>query len=827
MSKFQGLGAYRVLDLTDEKGYLCGKILGDLGAEVLKIEPPGGERGRWLPPFYHNKPNPEKSLQWWAFNTSKKSLTLDIAVDGDKKIFLELVKKSDIVIESFKPGYLKTLGLDYESLHRINQQIIMVDISGFGQEGPYSGYNSPDIVIQAMSGYMNLIGNMDRPPLRISVPQAYLHACNDAATGVLMALFYRERTGKGQRVDVVAQECIVWETFSNHSWYEFRKIIPNRLEAGNGSLNPGSTALPAIFECKDGFVVFTPESGQQGPLTINFLKWMEEQGVRDEVLSAYDWTLKAQPRELTNEEREKIRAESMELRLRFVKMLLNKTKRELFNGAIERGFMLAPVNSIHDILNEKHFAERGFWQAVKYKGIGRQLLHPGAPFRIGDNGYKIRNRAPLIGEDNKEILGNRLKSLRKSLRDYEKEDISEIYQGIHVLDMTWVTVGPRAVRYLADHGATVVKIEAPGRPDIGRLVPPYRDDIPHPDRSVWFANYNLNRYGTSIDISKPEGKEIALKLIQWADVIIESYRPGVMKKLGLDYESVKNLNPGLIYASTSQMGQFGSAYRFGGYGHHAAGMTGFSEITGWPDRPPKGVFWAYTDHIAPQFLITAITTALLERRRTGKGQYIDQSQNESGIQFLAVPLLDYQANGRVNTRVGNRDPYAAPHGAFRCKGADRWCVIGIFTEEEWRVFCRVTDKPELIRNQRFATLFTRKENEDELERIVETWTVNLTPYEVMDRLQSVGIAAGVVKNAEDIDIDPQLALRQHYITVNHSVMGKHLADTLPPKFSASPAQLHLPSPCIGEHNAQVCSEMLGMTDEEFVNAIVAGAFGTQ
>jgi len=827
MADFQGLRAYRVLDLTNEKGYLCGKILGDLGAEVLKIEPPGGDIGRRLPPFYHDKPDPEKSLQWWAFNTSKKSLTLDISSGGDREKFLELVKKSDIIIESFKPGYLRTLELDYDNLHRINQQIIMVNISGFGQDGPYAGFNAPDIVIQAMAGYMNLIGNMDRPPLRISVPQAYLHACNDAATGVLMALFYRERTGKGQRVDVSAQECIVWETFSNHSWYEFRKVIPNRLEAGNGSLNPGSAALPAIFECKDGFVVFTPESGQQGPLTINFLKWMEEQGVQDEILSAYDWTLKAQPRELTNEEREKIRTESMEMRLRFVKMLLNKTKRELFNGAIERGFMLAPVNSIPEILSEKHFTERGFWQAVKYPGIAKKILHPGAPFRIGGNGYKIRSRSPLIGEHNRELLAKGLKSWHSPRSKNEKEDVNEIFQGIKVLDLTWVTVGPRAVRYLADHGATVVKIEAPGRPDIGRLVPPYREDIPHPDRSAWFANYNLNRYGTSIDISKPEGKAIALKLMQWADVIIESYRPGVMKKLGLDYESVKDLNPKLIYASTSQMGQSGPASHFGGYGHHAAGMTGFTEITGWPDRPPKGVFWAYTDHIAPQFLITAITTALLERYRTGKGQYIDQSQNESGMQFLAVPLLDYQANGRVNTRVGNRDPYAAPHGAFRCKGDDRWCVIGVFAEEEWRVFCRVIDKPELMTDQRFATLKTRKENEDELERIIETWTMNFTPYEVMQRLQSAGIAAGIVKNAEDIDADPQLALRQHYIAVNHSVMGNHLADTLPPKFSESPAKLRLPSPCIGEHNAYVCSDMLGMTDEEFVNAMVAGAFGTQ
>jgi len=819
-----GLKGYRALDLTDEKGYLCGKILGDLGVEVIKIEPPGGDPGRYSPPFYRDTPDPERSLTWWAFNTSKKSVELDIRQKNGREKLLELVAVADIIIESFPAGYLESLDLSYATLQQVNPRLIFVSISGFGKEGPYTGYRATDIVIQAMSGYMNLIGQMDRAPVRISLSHAFYHACNDAAAGALMALFYRERTGKGQRVDVAAQECMVWSTFSNHSWYEFRKVIPNRLEAGNGNLNPGTTALTAIFQCKDGYVVFTPESGQQGPLTISFLKWMEEQGIRDEVLSAYDWTLKIQPREVTEAERVKIRDEAIQMRLRFIPLLLNKTKQELFQGAVTRGFMLAPLNTIHDILAEPHFQARGYWQGVKYQGVTQPIQHPGVPFHSETAVSRIRRRAPTVGEHNQTVLERKSKPAACPVAG--SEDIKDIFQGIKVLDLTWVTVGPRAVRYFADHGATVVKIEAPWRPDIGRLVPPYRDEIPHPDRSTWFANYNLNRYGTSIDIAKPEGKAIALKLMQWADVVIESYRPGVMKKLGLDYAAVKDLNPRLIYASTSQLGQTGPLSRFGGFGHHAAAMNGFSEITGWPDRPPKGVFWAYTDHIAPQFLITAITAALLERRRTGKGGYIDQSQNESSIQFLAVPLLDYQVNGRITARLGNRDPYMAPHGAFRCKGEDRWCAIAVTDDAGWRAFCQVIGSPSLMTDQRFATLAARKENEDELERLVESWTLQFTPFEVMRRLQAAGIAAGVVQNAADIDVDPQLKYRDHYITVNHSVMREHLADALPPKFSVSPARLQMPSPCLGEHNAQVCLELLGMNDEEFVNALAAGVFGT-
>ncbi|MDP2918856.1 MAG: CoA transferase [Dehalococcoidia bacterium] len=823
-----GLRGYRVLDLTDEKGFLCGKILGDLGADVIKIEPPGGDPGRRQGPFYGNRPDPESSLHWWAYNTSKRGITLDITSEQGRRIFLELVRKSDLVVESFTPGYLENIGLGYEKLNALNPSLVVVSITGFGQSGPYASFKAPDIVVQAMAGYINLVGETDRPPLRISIPQAYLHASNDAAAAALIALYHRERTGEGQWVDISAQECVVWETFSNHQYWFFQKIVVWRADAGTG-LTPGMTRTQGQFmECKDGYVLYNLVTGQQGHHTRAVLKWMGEEGMHDEVLNAYNWEQGRIGQQLTKEDRERLRDEILAMKDRLRPFFMTKTKRELFDEALARGFMLAPVCMTPDLLSEEHFQVRKFWQAVSQPQANARLLHPGAPFQMEHKQYRIRRRAPMIGEHNDVILGDKLKSLRKRKprAPLANVDNNEVFKGLKVIDLTWVTVGPRAVRYLADHGATVVKIESPDRPDIGRLVPPYKDEKPEADRSAWFANYNVNRYGMTVDLSKPEGLDLAKRLIRWADVLVESYRPGVIPRLGLGYNVAKELNPRLIYASTSQLGQYGPSSQFGGYGHHAAAMCGFDDITGWPDRVPSGVFWAYTDHIAPQYLVSAIVTALLEREKTGKGQYIDQSQNESGIQFLATQLLDYQANGTVATRMGNRDRFMSPHGAFRCQGFDRWCGIAVASDEEWRVFCQVTGLTALIKDKRFSTFEKRQENEDELERLTEAWSVNQKAEDVMDRLQGAGIAAGVVQNAYDLDIDPHFTLRRHWLTFGHPVMGEHQVDALPPRFSKTPARQYLPDPCLGEHNAYVCTEILGMTDEEFIALVAAGVFGT-
>ena len=832
-----GLAGYRVLDLTDDRGYLCGKILGDLGADVIKVEPPGGDPGRLSGPFYHDEVNPERSLLWWAYNTSKRGITLELATSEGRDAFLDLVRKSDFVIESYTPGYMKSIGLGYETLRKANPGLIMVSISAFGQEGSYSHLKAPDIVIQAMGGYMNLVGDLDRAPLRISVPQAYLHASNDAATGALIALYHRERTGTGQRVDVSAQECVLWTGFSNYPYWDFRQVSPVRGNVDHTGLTVLRPKNPDFFSCKDGYVLFTPNTGRNGNRTRRFIDWMVQEGWRDEFLETYPWEASQEellgrpPEELTEEERETFALQQIEkhreIKDRCSRFLLTRTKVALWEEAVIREYMLGPINNMREVLDDRHFKAREVWCKLDHPEVKASVTYPGAPFISTGTPYVLRRPAPLIGEHNSEILNRELGYPRQHAlvpRD-RPADEKDVFKGLKILDFSWVTVGPRATRYFADHGATVVKVEAPERSDVGRLLPPFKDQFSGSDRSGWFALYNLNKYGITIDLTKPEGLDIARQLVKWADVLVESFRPGVMKKFGLDYENARKLNQSIIYASTAQFGQDGPYSAFGGYGYHAAAMCGFDDLTGWPDRMPNGAFWAYTDHVAPQYLATAITTALLHRRRTGQGQYIDQSQNESAVQFLIPSLLDCEVNGRIARRDGNRDPHAAPHGAYRCLGDDRWCVIAVFTEEEWRTFCRVAELHHLVKDRRFATLETRKDNEDELDRIVETWTVRHKAPDMMRLLQENGVPAAVVQTSEDLHNDPQIQLRRHYWNVDHPIIGPHPVDAQSFRLSQTPAQVYMREPLLGEHNATVCLEILGMDGEELARCMEAGAFG--
>jgi crotonobetainyl-CoA:carnitine CoA-transferase CaiB-like acyl-CoA transferase len=833
----QPLNKYRVLDLTDRRGYLCGKILADMGMDVIKIEPQGGDLDRWKGPFYQDNPDPEKNIYWWSFNTSKRSITLDITKKDDREIFFALASDADIVLESFDPGTTARLGITYDELSKSNPGLIMVSVTGFGQDGPYSRFKAPDIVLQAMSGVAYLTGQPERPPVRTSIPLAYLHASSDAATGTMMALYHRELTGIGQHVDVSAQDCLAWLCFNAYIYWEFDSKFPTRDNQDHTYLTHSIKTVPDVYKCKDGYVLFTPNRGRNGNRTRKFIEWMQETNRANEFLTTMDWEDTVpyfgdrDPSSITPEERDEYKQYRVDtqrqIRQGCEEFVRTKTKKELFDGAIERSYMLAPINDIRDVLEDRQFASRNYWQKVNLPDTGLTLIYPGQPFRSTATSYGIRRPAPHVGEHNSEILEEkRLKSpLPKATKTDRDVGKTEIFKGLKILDFTWVTVGPRAMRYFADHGATVIKVEAPGRSDVGRLLTPFRDGINEPNRSGWFGLYNVNKYGMTIDMTKLKGVELVKKLIKWADVLVESFRPGVMKKYGIDWEEAQKINPRLVYASTSMFGQDGPYATYAGYGYHAAAITGFGYLTGWPDLPPCGALYAYTDHIAPQYLVDAIVAALLEKNRTGKGQYIDQSQNEAALHLLTPAILEYCANKRIWGRNGNRDTFAAPHGIYRCLGDDRWCAIAVETEEEWKLICSVIGKPDLALDDRFKTLVERKKNEDILDRIVESWTLTLTPELVMYTLQQAGVAAGIVETAEDMHRDPQFKHRQHFVQYEHSAAGVHSVDAIPPKFSRTPARQYKPEPSEGEDNAKVCTDILGLSEDEFIELTLDGVFG--
>ncbi len=397
-------------------------------------------------------------------------------------------------------------------------------------------------------------------------------------------------------------------------------------------------------------------------------------------------------------------------------------------------------------------------------------------------------------------------------------------EGIKVLDLSTQYMGPNVTRALAAFGAEVIRLESIHQHELTRVSAPYKDNVVGVNRSFVFAASNTGKYGISLNLKHPHSAEVVRRLIIWADIVVENFVPGSAKKYGLDYEQLRELKTDIIVLSLSAQGATGPYSRHPGYGFNLLALCGFSHFTGWPDREASVPVGAYTDFLCPWFAIAAILSALDYRLRTGKGQHIDVSQLEISPHFLIPAILDYTANGRVQTRCGNRSSSASPHGAFRCRGDDRWCVIAVFSDEEWETFCRVIGSPEWTKDRKFNTLGGRKDNEDELDKLVEAWTVLSTPEEVMTRMQKSGVASGVVQTIKDVVNDPQLKHRERFQILEHPELGAHICENLAFRLSKCEVEWKRPAPCLGEHNEFVYTKLLGMSEEEFVELLNDGVF---
>ncbi len=397
------------------------------------------------------------------------------------------------------------------------------------------------------------------------------------------------------------------------------------------------------------------------------------------------------------------------------------------------------------------------------------------------------------------------------------------FEDIKILDFAWHAAGPLTTKFLTDHGATAVKVESMTRPSNTRSSAPFKDGIRGINRGGWFAYHGANKLSMSLNLKHPRGLEVAKRLVKWADIVAENFTPGTMERLGLGYDELKAIKPDIIMVRNCIYGQTGPHRHHPGFGILATSLSGFTELAGWSDRLPSTPIAAYGDHVQPRFAAAALLAALVYRRRTGKGQCIDTSQYETGIYFLIPALLDYVVNGRQATRQGNLASNACPHGAYRCKGDDRWCVICVFSDEEWNSFCKVLGDPSWTKQARFATLLDRKQHEDELDRLTQEWTIGLTPEEVMYRMQAGGVPAGVVNRASDLLDDPQLKVRSYFSMLNHSEIGLFPYESQPFILSKTPKRARLPHPCLGEHTEYVCTQLLGMNTEEFLDLLESGA----
>ncbi len=800
------LHGLRVLDLTDESGHLAGRILADLGAEVLKVEPPGGDPARRRGPFWGGEPHPDCGVQWLARNIGKRSTVIDLQRPSGVARLRDLAREADVLIESFPPGTLDRLGIGYPALHGLNPRLVVCSITPYGQTGPRAALRASDLTTLAASGNLFMTGDPDRAPVRCSLPVTHFHAGAEAAAGILMALWHRDHTGSGQHIDVSLQELMLMPSMSQPAQAWVGGFRGQR----SGSFNRvGQTTQQEIWPCKDGFVSFALRGGPARiPGLIAMVQYIDEHGLATPALKERDWT-KYNHNVLTQAEVDAIAAP-------FAAFFRTKTMQELYDGACERRFMLAPANTEREVLASRQLKARDFFTEIEPPDNRGERLR--LPARFANCPLsRVRAVIPTLDQAAGDFDGSGFPAARRSLR---QANGAGMYSGLRIVEFGTGAAAPLATRYFADQGATVVKVESRQRPDFLRTL---RDDGSGKlDASLFFACVNPNKLSVGLNMKDPRGVDLARRLIGWADVVVENFAPGVMQKWGLDYAHLKDLYPELIMLSTCLWGQTGPERAYPGFGGQGAALAGFNYLTGWPDREPLGPFGTITDSLSPRFAAAAIAAALLYRARTGRGTYIDVSQVETGVYVLTEWLLGYAATGRSFGRIGNRSPHMVPHGVFPVAGDDRWIALAIHHDEEWARLRAVMGHPAWAEGSELATLEGRLRHVDAIEAKLAEWTRGQDGEALVTDLQRVGLDAAVVEDMQDLLRDPQLAHRGHFRQLTHPVLGPYVVEAGGMRFSDSPVVFARPAPCLAADSEYVYRELLGVSRREYEELAAAG-----
>jgi crotonobetainyl-CoA:carnitine CoA-transferase CaiB-like acyl-CoA transferase len=811
------LSPYRILDCTDHRGEIAGMVLGDLGAEVIRIEPPEGSESRRRGPLLASGAAEERSLEFHAFNRNKRGITVDLSTDPDRETFFRLVTASNVVLTSSPDGLLDDAQIGFEDLCDANPHIVHVVVTPYGSDGPYADYAAADLTLAAMGGPVSVQGTPDRPPVRVSVPQVWRHTGVEAAIATLVGLAKMQRSGAAQLVDVSAQAAMTWTMLNA---MDAAAIQGHDFERSGSDLQLGLLTLPLVFPCADGYVAALTN----GSVMDRMVHWLVDAGLvpaawaEDEDWRSYDRRLLGgEPVAHTPEETIGAMAQ----------FLARETKEQLMQRGLAEGVTIAPANTVQDVLEFSHLATREYWHETE-TADGQRLRTAGLFARLSETPLVIRRDAPRLGEHNGEI--------RQALADgtmppadpqaFETGPTDDLpLAGLKVADFSWVGVGPITAKYLADHGATVVRVEAEMPPDILRAAGPYKDGVPGTNRSQFYGDFNTSKLGMTIDLKNPAGLGLAKQLIGWADVMIESFTAGTVADLGIGYDVVRELNPSIVMASTCLMGQTGPAAAFAGYGYHAGAVAGFYDVTGWPDRPPDGPWVAYTDTIAPRFLAATLMAAIDHRRRTGQGQHIDGAQIEMALHFLAPELLDFQASGRRATRIGNRAVDMAPQGVYRCAGEDQWCAIAVESDEQWQALRVALESPEWAGASEYETTEGRLRGHDAIDVGISEWTADQTPHDAMARLAAAGVPAGAVQRSSDLLKDVQYRHREFYHWMDHGEMGHIPYAGHQFRIAGYDSGPRTPAPLLGEHNLHVLQEVLGLGEAEIAELYSAGALG--
>ncbi|MBX7111007.1 MAG: CoA transferase [Dehalococcoidia bacterium] len=828
------LDGIRILDLTwYTSGPFCTRLLADYGADVIKVEPPGGDPARALPPFFQDIPGPERSGLFLFLNTNKRSVILDLRREADRDQLRGLVRESDAVIENFSPGTLDRLGLGYETLRALNPKVVLTSISNFGQDGPYRDWQGMDLTLYGMGGVMYASGERDHEPLKVAGRQTGFYTGMVAALATLTALRAAEQHGDGEHVDVSIFETAVHSIdlrLARLMQYQFTGKYSGRPPLAS---NIGGGVVP----CADGW--FMLGAGPARLDTVIRLIGMPELLETPEYATV---AARVQPG----------RAE--EFLGYLLPWTLSHTKTEILAGCMEHGVLGAPVNTIADLLEDPNFVERGFFQEIDHPETG-PLLYPGYHFQLRrpDEPMPPRRRAPLLGEHTGEVLATIAHPLvtppaTEPAREPARPRSRLPLEGVRVLDFTVVLAGPYATMQLADWGAEVIRVES-----LHHFAPSTRGQLAHPpqemvdalasgaagtgyadgpieprawNRSSAFNAHARGKRSMTVNLATPEGQAVLERLVAMADGVIENNLPPNIEKQGVTWERLSAINPRLVMLRIPGFGIEGPYRSLRSMGHFMEAMAGHPAIRTYPglsyEYIPLGVPSDAASGIAGAF---AFLSGLRYRDRTGQGLYIEQATAENFVPLIGDFVMDYTMNQRLWSQMGNDHAWLAPHNVYRCKGADDWVTIAVRHDDDWHALCEAMYRQDLVDDIRFDTMAGRHEHRAELDAIIGAWVADRDAHWVMNRLQRAGVPAGAVMTEADVFEDRHLNARGFFRPVEHPETGAqlHLAPAWRASASTRPVPRHAPR--LGEDNEYVYRELLGFSDEEYRRFEALGHIG--
>ena len=786
----QGLEGVKVVELGElVSAAYAGKIMADLGADVVKVEEPGGDPARQRGPFPCGLADPEKSGLFLALNTNKRGITLDLTRHQDR--LARLVAWADIVVHNYPAAQMAERGIDYGAFRQLNPRLVMCSITPFGLSGPYKDYRAYELNVSHAGGWGWLSPGAsdfpDLPPLKVAGHQCDFQGGVSGAMAALAAYQRALDTGCGEHIDLSTQAFIAAFLEQNFVYYSYSDRIASRL--GKRLLYPWG-----IFECKDGLIFILAVEEDQWERIVELMGNPEWAG----------WEIFADATQ---------RSKNQDV----MKMYLDEwvkdwTVEELWHEAQSRRICFAPVFGMEQLSKQEQLRSRHFFVDVSQPHAGT-VTQLGPPYQLREPWWQVRRPAPLLGEHTDEVL-RALPPAPAPRPPAPSPAMRRPLEGVRVADFTWVWAGPYGTMYLSHLGAEVIKIESNTRIDVTRRLPLYPTGMEAGvNRSGLFNQWSLGKKSVLINFSTPEGLAVVKELIQNSDVVVDNFATGVMERLGLGYDDLVKIKPDIIMASISGYGHSGPLKNYMGYGPAIAPLTGLSAMTGYAGGPPQEVGISYGDPNSGIHAAVAVTAALAARKRTGKGQYIDVSLWESVAALVPEGWMDYAMNGLEPARRGNRDPLMAPHTCFRCAGEDEWVSIACGNDAEWRALCRAMDQAGLGTDARFRTVQDRKANEDTLENIVTAWTEKRDKWQLTQTLQAAGVAAFPSMNSKDLADDPHLKQRGFFVELPHAEVGVRKHTGIPWLLTESPNGVQAPAPLLGQHTEQVMRDVLGYADE--------------